>query len=504
MVDTAAGDGEDPRWRRSSTDCVSFLASRFACTKGANCEFRHCKGARFNPSCWYWFQGNCVNPSCTFRHPPLESLNRTEPLADPVLSSASASVKAVSPCYFYYNSYCKKGGNCPFLHEPPTFNNVVGTCSRVTTSNIAVHGNSAGEEKVESPKYALANPYRGNPEHIKKHHSKGVSESSSPVFNGATSNAPETAADTVGHMKTSALSDQSSGDSSMEHAEQDESRDSSPGFDVLVDDGLPNKIDLEHQLAQERDNEVLNVNHYIGDPVAYGLDYHDAEYQELGLHNFEHGCYLNYRDGVQAYEHSTCLGHIARSRLDLVESASEEHGKRFFDPRSLMGSRADFDHQNTQIGHISKQRPERRRSAKGKNGRTKRCRINEPMNGSEEFEQRPTHHMQNSLMGDCSHSLVCATSRGQKKKSRRKQHHARSARSSNDTNTNTKAKHLDDPEYFTGPKTLAQIKEEKCISKSSFSHPTVHVAHGGKSSNDFEGPKSLSELLKAKGRTRAG
>jgi len=33
MVDLTAGDGEDPRWRRSSTDCVSFLASRFACTK---------------------------------------------------------------------------------------------------------------------------------------------------------------------------------------------------------------------------------------------------------------------------------------------------------------------------------------------------------------------------------------------------------------------------------------------------------------------------------------
>ena len=33
MVGTAAGDGEDPRWRRSSSDCVSFLASRLACTK---------------------------------------------------------------------------------------------------------------------------------------------------------------------------------------------------------------------------------------------------------------------------------------------------------------------------------------------------------------------------------------------------------------------------------------------------------------------------------------
>ncbi|PUZ64245.1 hypothetical protein GQ55_3G128700 [Panicum hallii var. hallii] len=502
MVDTAAGDGDDPTWRRSSTDCVSFLASRFACTKGANCEFRHCEGARFSPSCWYWFQGNCVNPSCTFRHPPLESLNHTKLLADPLPSYSSASVKAASPCYFYYNSYCKKGGNCPFLHEPPTFNNVVGTCSGATISNTAVHGITAVEEKIESSKYALANPYQGSPEHIKKHHSKGVSESSSPVFNGATSNAPETSADTVGYMKSSTPSDRSSGDSGMEHAEQYESRDSSPGFDVLVDDGLLDEIDLEHQLAQERDTEVLNVKHYIGDPTVCALDYHDAEYQEQGLSVFERSCYLNYLEGVQGHDCFTTLGHIPHSRLDIVKSNSEEHGKRFFDPRNLMCSRADFDHQSTQIGHISKQRPERRRSAKGKNGRTKRCRIQEPRNGSEEIEQRPTHHMQNSLMGDCSRSLVCATFRGQKKKSRRKQQHARSARSSN--YTNAIANHLNNPEDFKGPKSLAQIKEEKCRSRSSISHPTVHVAHRRSSSNDFEGPKSLSELLKAKGRTPAG
>ncbi|OEL26538.1 Zinc finger CCCH domain-containing protein 34 [Dichanthelium oligosanthes] len=501
MVDKAERDGEDLRRRRSSTDCVSFLASRFACTKGANCEFRHCEGARFSPSCWYWFQGSCFNPSCTFRHPPLESLNQTKPLADPLLSHDSASVKTASPCYFYYNSYCKKGGNCPFLHEPPTFNNVVGICSGATTSNIAVHGNSSGDEKIESSKYALANPYQGSPEHINKHHSKGVSESSSPVFNETTSNAPETPVDTVGYMKSSTPYDQSSGDSAMEHAEQDESRDSSPGFDVLVDDGHSNKIDFEHQLAQERDTELLNMKHYIGDTVVYGLDYHDAEYQEQGLSDFERGCYLNYPEGAQGHGFFTTLGHIPHSRIDLVKSTSEEHGDRFFDSSSLMGPHADFDHQNTQIERISKQRPERRRRAKGKNGHTKRCRILEPRNGSEDIEKRPTHHMQNSLMGDFSGSLVCATSSGQKKKSRRKQHHARSARSSNYTNAN--AKHLDNSEDFTGPKSLAQIKEEKCRSRSSFSHPTVHVAHGRSSSNDFEGPKSLSELLKAKGRTPA-
>ncbi|RLM98160.1 zinc finger CCCH domain-containing protein 34-like [Panicum miliaceum] len=388
MVDTAAGDGEDPRWRRSSTDCVSFLAFRFACTKGTNCEFRHCEGARFSPSCWYWFQGNCVNPSFTFRHPPLESLNQTKPLADPLPSYSSASVKAASPCYFYYNSYCKKGGNCPFLHEPPTFNNVVGTCSGATTSNIAVHGITAVEEKIESSKCAPANPYQGSPEHIKKHHSKGVSESSSPVFNGATSNAPETSADTVGYMKSSTPSDRSSGDSGMEHAEhmQNKTNHVIPPLDLMC-----------LWMMDSWTRLILSINWHRKETLrTLRLD----TYQSKDLRGEE----------------------VQRARMVTLRDVV------FKNPGMV-----------------------------------------------EEIEQRPTHHMQNSLMGDCSHSLVCATFRGQKKKSRRKQQHARSARSSNYTNAN--ANHLNSPEDFKGPKSLAQIKEEKCRSRSSISHPTVHVAH---------------------------
>jgi hypothetical protein len=122
----AAEEGEDPRRRRSDTDCVFFLVSRVSCTKvpvlprktlaqirrilgfprrvfagewyyvlpplidllivarvgfwsqGSKCEYRHCEAARFNPrNCWYWFHGNCVNPSCTFRHPVRNPYFRT-------------------------------------------------------------------------------------------------------------------------------------------------------------------------------------------------------------------------------------------------------------------------------------------------------------------------------------------------------------------------------------------------------------------------------------------
>lgn len=425
---------------------------------------------------------------------PLESLKRTKPLADPLLSYASASIKAANPCYFYYNSYCKKGDNCPFLHEPIT-HDVVGVSSEALTSNLAKNSNPAGNEMIESSKDALANPCQGSPDRTKDQQ-PGVPNSSSPKHNGFILNAPQTSVDTVGYMKSSTLSDQSSGDSAIEHSE-DTSRDSSPGFDVLVDDGLSSKIDLEHQSTQERDTEVLHLKHHVGDSIGYSLDYHDAEYNEQGLHGFEHGSFLNYFEGFQGHGCMTTSGHILHNTTNLVNPSCEEHVPIFFNPRSLMGSHAGSDNQNSQIRHIS-MRPPERRGAKGNDGRIKRCRIREGRNAYEQTDTRPTHDMQNSLTGDCSRPFACATFRGQKKKSRKKQRHVRSARPSKYSTANVK--HLD-PREFIGPKTLAQIKEEKCRSKSSASHPAAHMPHGRSSSNDFEGPKSLSELLKVKGRT---
>ncbi|KAH9287918.1 hypothetical protein KI387_032035, partial [Taxus chinensis] len=37
---------------------------------GNECEYRHSESARVNPrDCWFWLSGNCLNPSCSFRHP---------------------------------------------------------------------------------------------------------------------------------------------------------------------------------------------------------------------------------------------------------------------------------------------------------------------------------------------------------------------------------------------------------------------------------------------------
>ncbi|KAL4186263.1 hypothetical protein AMTRI_Chr09g32970 [Amborella trichopoda] len=126
---------EDEAIKRN-TDCVYFLASPLTCKNGSECEFRHSESARVNPrDCWFWLNGNCLNPKCAFRHPPLDGLLGTTgmptanssalalppsvPTQTP-LPAAAASTKQITPCIFFRKRLCLKGDKCPFLHINPS------------------------------------------------------------------------------------------------------------------------------------------------------------------------------------------------------------------------------------------------------------------------------------------------------------------------------------------------------------------------------------------------
>ncbi|URE21848.1 Leucine rich repeat N-terminal domain [Musa troglodytarum] len=119
---------------KRNTDCVYFLASPLTCKKGSDCEYRHSEGARINPrDCWYWLNGNCLNPKCSFRHPPLDSLfakpmptsgsvppPQTAPLTRaPSAHSLSNNINKQSvPCHYFQWGQCLKGERCPYMHGP--------------------------------------------------------------------------------------------------------------------------------------------------------------------------------------------------------------------------------------------------------------------------------------------------------------------------------------------------------------------------------------------------
>lgn len=124
-----AADEEEAR-RRRGTDCVYYLASPLTCNKGSECEFRHSDAARANPrDCWYWFNGNCANPKCSFRHPPLDDLlgAQATPRASqqsapqvpvPAQAPSSGAAKPGVPCYYFQKGMCAKGNLCAFSHVP--------------------------------------------------------------------------------------------------------------------------------------------------------------------------------------------------------------------------------------------------------------------------------------------------------------------------------------------------------------------------------------------------
>lgn len=172
-VGATAASGEEEAHKKN-TDCVYFLASPLTCKKGSECEYRHSDIARVNPrDCWYWINGNCLNPKCGFRHPPLEGLMGTQGpnLAGPTIppsQPASAPVALVSgkqgvACIYFQRGHCNRGNWCPFVHAPNSINAVDNKASQVQASVIVTEPLSfkntfVGHERpVQEQKVSQAN-----------------------------------------------------------------------------------------------------------------------------------------------------------------------------------------------------------------------------------------------------------------------------------------------------------------------------------------------------------
>lgn len=524
--------------QKRNTDCVYFLASPLTCKKGMDCEYRHSEGARLNPrDCWYWLSGSCLNPACAFRHPPLDG--HIEASSEPVTLSHHSSIpvnKTNTPCYFYYNGFCNKGERCSFLHGPdssaPAWKSLK-TASEVNDTRPPENNTIAGTEtgptligrqpnSVETATVtAIETQFQPKEDLQKSVFKNAFEQSSSPQISmseyeeaAAVRSDSLLPAEGFNQSRSLLCTDQSSEEQVDGPIEPEERWESSPGFDVLVDNISENLVyedEPEYLLALDGEGRELN-SQFLGydfeDPVEYDLMYPEAEIL------YDHRVYDSFDclDNEHSSDHVRNIPGCSRERiLDPILPRKRKNfpvelavnGRSGLDLRDRLRKRRVID------GH-SVTRFSRRHDSSCLIGRTRERRRRHGMD--QQLQGRSASEVRKNIIGMLSENETLSN-RGNKQgwvrrsrlpKSRQhykeKGHSQRQHISSKDSRKPVSRERISTREYttFTGPKSLAQIKEEKRKAEGNGEGFGKMGYSSNTPSADFQGPKPLSEILKDK------
>ncbi|KAL1373008.1 hypothetical protein HN51_003035 [Arachis hypogaea] len=511
-----------------NTDCVYFLASPLTCKKGAECEYRHNEIARLNPrDCWYWLSGSCLNPTCAFRHPPLDG--QTGVSSEPTQSAVPAN-KTMVPCYFFFYGYCNKGDRCSFLHghdeshftvkpvkndkggtDPPNLENKV--LSGTAPSTTETHSNPS----LTAPK-ALPTFKPPPKEDLQLSLPKNVKQQGDfPTYVKQQGDSPTYAVEyeeaTVAGLESpypeerfvdnisQRCSEQGSEEQVNGHIEPDERwESSSPGFDVLVHDESANLgYEEDPEYLPDGEHEELNEQ-YLGyefeNPVEYDNMCRKADIL------YEQEMYDDYR------------------RLD--RDLTRANGRRVCDCSSDIILDSMLTRKRIQMSDIAscdgkldlRDHLRRRRESSGPPDASfiRRHESSSLMVRNRERHQR--HYNEQRLRGRLSSQVGITTIdpigevetlsiANKPRLSRNSQQHwprkhyrekpsKRQFHSSNDSRRPVfkQRRFVHESSTFSGPKSLAEIREEKKKAAGSF--------HCKSTSPDFQDPKPLSEILKGK------
>ncbi|GLT44990.1 hypothetical protein SLA2020_188580 [Shorea laevis] len=487
---------------KRNTDCVYFLASPLTCKKGIECEYRHSEKARLNPrDCWYWFSGNCINPTCAFRHPPLDgpSQQPAESTASKYRGSTPVN-KTGTTCYFYFNGYCNKGDRCPFLHGPdgssaagkPLRLEALPSENKLTTRKND-NGSAPTETKYNQSATAQKPTMDKNVQMLdfqksafinmpQKSISPQISESKFEEAARVESISFLLRAESITQTKSNIFTDPSSEDQVDDHAEPEERLDLSPGFDVLVNNKVENldyEDDSEYLLALDGEQR----EGFLG----YDQDVYDTYDHLDNEHVFDNirgpSGHLRGRipDSVFSQKRRKLLPYElpidVRIGMDLREHLMVRKG---IDERPT--NHLSRQHQSSRLIGRIQQRPQRHSVpiSQRLHGRLASQVEIESLGNSGNFSNGYEQHGWHRLM-DSSIS---------------KQHYREKRMAKRQSSSYEVSRKRGSPEAnaaFSGPKSLAQIKEEKKRAEEN----------GGKNTVDFEGPKPLSEILKEKERHHA-
>ncbi|MED6112890.1 hypothetical protein PIB30_065863 [Stylosanthes scabra] len=500
-----------------NTDCVYFLASPLTCKKGAECEYRHNEIARLNPrDCWYWLSGSCLNPTCAFRHPPLDC--QTGVSSEPTQSAIPAN-KTMFPCYFFFNGYCNKGDRCSFLHghddsyfnvkpvkndkggtDPPNLESKVssGTAPSTTEnhSNPALTAPKALPSVKPPPKedLQLSLPknvqQQGDCAAYAVEHKEDTITGSEPLYPDGR----------FVHNISHQCSEQCSEEQVNGHIEPDERwESSSPGFDVLVHDESANLgYEEDPEYPPDGEHEELNEQ-YLGYEFENAVEYDNMCRKADVL--YEQEMYDDYRcldrDLTDANGRSVC---DCSSDIILDSMLNRK--------RIRMSDIATYDGKLDLRDHLKR----RRESSGPPDACFIRRHESSLMVRNRERHQR--HYNDQRLRGRLTSQVGFTTIdpigevenlsvanrqrlfRNSQQHWPRKHYREKPAKrqfhSSNDSRgpVYKQRRFIHESSTFSGPKSLAEIREEKKKAEGSF--------HCKSKSSDFQDPKPLSEILKGK------
>ncbi|BAT76374.1 Zinc finger CCCH domain-containing protein [Vigna angularis] len=508
---------------KRNTDCVYFLASPLTCKKGAECEYRHNEIARLNPrDCWYWVSGQCLNPTCAFRHPPLDGHTGVPAPSEPAQISLPAN-KTMVPCYFFFNGFCNKGDKCSFLHGSddsiftvkPVKNDNGSTDAR-NLENKTSSGNGTGVASVPThqsltiPKHL--SDFKRQPKE-KLQLSKNVKQqgdslviSASEYKEAAVSRSDSPFPDdgfvhNVSHLRTERSSEEQV-NSQIEPEERWESSPHSPGFDVLVHNELENlgyEEDSEYLPVLDRNEQELNEQ-YLGyefkDPVEYDTMCPEADIlypQETydGYRCFDSD--LTHGNGrtVRTYSRDIFLDSIfSRKRIRMsAEVAAYDNN---LDLRDHLRRRRENNGPPI-AGFLRRQessslmiRNQERHQRPGIEQRPSRLTSQLGYSAIDSIGEVETLSIANK------HRLFRRSQQHKPRKHYREKPAKRPFLSSKISRKPVFKQRgfVEESTAFSGPKTLAEIREEKKKAEEGL--------HWKRPSTDFQDPKPLSEILKDK------
>ncbi|KAE9609702.1 hypothetical protein Lal_00006664 [Lupinus albus] len=499
---------------KRNTDCVYFLASPLTCKKGFECEYRHNEVARLNPrDCWYWLSGTCLNPTCAFRHPPLDGHTGTpsEPTQSPLPTN-----KTAFPCYYFFNGFCIKGDRCSFLHTPDdsfytvkSMKNDNGSTDALILENKTGATSTPTESHSDPALTALSGFKVQHKEDLQLSLPKNVKPQddclgiSSFEYKEATVTRSDSLSRGEGfvHSISHFCSEQSSDEQVNCHREPEERWESSPGFDVLVHDGLENlgyEDDSEYLPALDREHQELDER-YLGfefkspdecDTIHPGADFLYGQETYDGYRCLD-------RDLIRVDGRKVC----AYSREIFLDSILSRKRIRMLPDRANCGRDLDLR------DHLRRRKEVNFPPA---TGFLKRYESSFAVRSLERqrgygIDQWPSRRLTSQLgfrtvesigeVGTLSaanrrrlfrHSMQQHRPREHYREKLAKQHFLSSRKP-----VLKQRNSVQESTTFSGPKSLAEIKEEK-------KKKTEKSLHCRSTSADFKDPKPLSEILKDK------